>query len=660
MSSHRHRLWSYLHNLKMHELKESAPKEAQPAYIKQPLLAHQQTTIYQALMLEAAKKDGLICDPIIGDPYGGTMHANYGVIADPVGSGKSLTALAIAGQPRPAEETVELLSRNNTGNFSDLSLTRNRTIMLTPEGTRYKTVNASLFIIPHALMSQWETYVSRDTTLKCLFIKKTKDAQAPILAKLEEYQCFFISSTMWKHFEESNPLSDWVWNRIFVDEADSIAFTNRGGTDTLRACYYWFITASWINLAFPGGVYISTMNSYPPPTSIPPESIESIKTAFGNGTSAINIRGISHANLVRTLCSFGCSPYGSGSTMNAVVQQSFRLFIRNSPEFIAASLRMPTVTHSTIVCEIPSNLRVYDSNISPAMLERIHAGDLDGVIQMLGLETHSVTTINEALTMSLKKELDQAQKVYDFKKTIEYSSDAAKRQSFETCEKKIASLASRISGIEERLKTMKEQSCPICCGDVEKPAVTPCCQNIFCFGCICRSLSRSSTCPLCRTRIHSIKELNVIGEDMAAAPAAPLPSKKFKNDALVAFLKENPAARVLMFSGFDATYTSLQHILTTAGISHAIVHGSNAHINKLLKDFESGKYRVLFLNANNMGAGLNISIASHVVLYHRMSAAIEHQIVGRAYRLGRTAPLEVVHLLHTDEVTERSGTLTHS
>jgi rubrerythrin len=659
-TTHRYRLWTYLYNLFQHELKDSSPKYAQPAHIKQPLLAHQQTTLNKVMMLEAAKREGISCEPLLGDPYGGILYANYGIIADPVGSGKSLTALALAGMPRPSEETVEILSRNNTGNFSDLSLMRTRTIMSNPEGGLYKAVNASLFIIPHALMSQWETYVTRDTSLKCFFIKKTKDAITPILPKLEEYQCFFVSSTMWKHFEESNPLSGWVWNRIFVDEADTIGFTNRGGIDTLKACYYWFITASWINLAFPNGMYISTMNSYPPPPMLPTESIEFIKKTLGNGTNGINIRGITHANLVRTLCIFGISPYCSGSGMNAVVQQSFRLFVRNSPEFLAASLRMPTVRHISIICETPPSLRVHDSSISPAMIERIHAGDLNGVIEMLGLETHSVSTINDALTLSLKKDLEQAQKVYDFKKTIEYSSDAAKRISFETCEKKIASLASRISAIEERLKTVKEQTCPICCGEIEKPAVTPCCQNVFCFGCICRSLTRASTCPLCRARIHSVKELNVIGED-ATAPSPPPAPKKFKNDALLSFLKENPTAHVLMFSGYDATFTSLQHILRTADISHAVVHGSNAHINKLLREFEAGKYRVLFLNAHNMGAGLNISAASHVVLYHRMSPAVEHQIVGRAYRLGRTAPLDVVHLLHTTEVdTERSSVLTHA
>jgi rubrerythrin len=641
MSSHRYR-WNYLHNLHQHELKETSPKQAQPSYIKQPLLLHQQTTLHQAIALEAAKRTGLSCDPVLGDPHGGTLYMNYGVIGDPVGSGKSLTALALAGQPRPSEETIEFLSRNNSGNFTDVSLMRTRSIM-THEGGRYKAVNASLFIIPHALMSQWETYVSRDTSLKCMFIKRTKDATTPILSKLEEYQCFFVSSTMWKHFEETNPLADWVWNRIFVDEADTIAFTNRGGTDTLRACYYWFITASWINLACPNGMYMSSINSYPPPTTIPAESIEFIKKTFGTGNSAINIRGINHANLVRSLCAYG--------SMNVAVQQSFRVIIRNSVDFLTSSLHMPTVRHASIICEKPASLHAYDSHLSPAMMERIHAGDMDGAIQMLGLETHSVSTINEALTVSLKKELEQAERIYEFKKTLPYSSDAAKRISFETCEKKIASLNSRISAIEERLKSVKEQTCPICCVEFTKPTLTPCCQNVFCFGCICRSLERSSTCPLCRARIRSIKELNVIGEELSGTLSieAP-PPKKFKNDALVHFLKENPTAKVLMFSGYDATFNTLQTVLKTADISHAVVHGSNAHINKLLRDFETGKYRVLFLNANNMGAGLNISTASHVVLYHRMPQATEHQIVGRAYRLGRTAPLDVIHLLHTDEV----------
>ena len=153
----RHKLWSYLHNLHQHDLQESSPQYEQPAYIKQPLLTHQKTTLHAAVQLEAAKADGLTCEPVLGDPYGGKMYANYGVIADPVGSGKSLTALALAGAPRPAESSYELLTRNNTGTYSDISLSRTRDIMISPEGSSYTRIQAALFIIPHALMSQWET-----------------------------------------------------------------------------------------------------------------------------------------------------------------------------------------------------------------------------------------------------------------------------------------------------------------------------------------------------------------------------------------------------------------------------------------------------------------------------------------------------------------------
>jgi SNF2 family DNA or RNA helicase len=77
-----------------------------------------------------------------------------------------------------------------------------------------------------------------------------------------------------------------------------------------------------------------------------------------------------------------------------------------------------------------------------------------------------------------------------------------------------------------------------------------------------------------------------------------------------------------------------------------------------LNEFEAGKYNVLFLNARNMGAGLNIDSASHVVLFHRMSPELESQIIGRALRLGRHTPLDVVHLLHDNELTRPHNILT--
>jgi hypothetical protein len=41
---------------------------------------------------------------------------------------------------------------------------------------------------------------------------------------------------------------------------------------------------------------------------------------------------------------------------------------------------------------------------------------------------------------------------------------------------------------------------------------------------------------------------------------------------------------------------------------------------------------------------------THVILLHAMTHEEEKQILGRAYRMGRTEPLHFIKLLHADEM----------
>jgi len=343
-------------------------------------------------------------------------------------------------------------------------------------------------------------------------------------------------------------------------------------------------------------------------------------------------------------------------TLNAAGLQSARLIIHSSEEYIQESFRSPEVHHIYLKCSTPINIRVLDQFISPDMLERLHAGDLTGALETIGMVAHSETEITEAVTESLLKEVEQARRVYEFKKTIEYSSDAAKAKSLELCEQKIASLESRITAIKDRIQRSTEQTCPICFCDVSNPSVTPCCQQLFCFPCLCESLKRTAACPLCRARITDIKEIRVVGEtniivsSEKATNLVEATQKLNKKDSFLRFVKTNPTAKILMFSGYDATFTGLERAMELENIAYATLNGSQARIDKLLREFGNGKYGTLFLNARNMGAGLNIEVATHVVLFHKMSAELEKQIVGRALRLGRTAPLEVIHLVHDNEI----------
>lgn len=649
----RRRLWSFFEAMFSQELNETQPKAATPAWIKTPLLMHQQTALAAALRLEQAKM-GIDVEGIPGDPVGGKFFSSQGILGDRVGSGKSLTALALVKCQPPNIQFNEYVLRNSSlGDGRDVGLLRNRSQLKTNAGTTLRRVTTCLFIVPHALISQWQTYVERDTHLKALFITKRQDASKEnLLQTIEQYDALFISSTMWGTFRAANPTREILWTRVFIDEADSVSITT--DWDEIHGLFYWFISASWLNLIFANGAYFNIAYTYTPLPETPPYVIERVSQLQGANAN-LSIPGCRHVNICRRMCA--ASANSGTMSINAAGIQSARLVIHSSADYIKTSFEAPAINHMNILCETPANIRVLDQFISPDMLEMLNAGDVTGALNSIGMTAHSEDEITTAVTSSLKKELDNAIKTLDFKKTIDYSSEQTKAKAIEVCEQKIASIQSRISAINERIKNAKEQTCPICYVEVANPAVTPCCQQLFCFSCLCESLKRVAACPLCRTRIEDLKSIQVVGSSESHNPPVTNPNKKLnKRDAFVKFLKENPQAKVLMFSGYDATFNGMEAQLREENIKFATLNGSNARINKLLKEFGAGKWQTLFLNARNMGAGLNIDAATHVVLFHKMSQELEAQIIGRANRLGRTAPITVVHLLHDNEA---GNTITH-
>ena len=647
----RRKLWSFFEALYSQELNEDSAKSVTPQWLKTPLLLHQQSALAAALRLETAKTHGLDVDAIAGESVGGKLYSSYGILGDRVGSGKSLTALSLVKMPPPPPLYNEYIIRGNSilGDGRDVGLLRTRTQAMSGTGMKLKEVSTSLFIIPHALMGQWETYVSNDTTLKCCFVKKRKEAELPnLLETIEQYDALFVSSTMWNSFRAIHHPRNILWRRVFIDEADSIAITT--DWDDINGLFYWFISASWLNLVFAGGAYFNVLSAYTPLDETPPYVIERVKKLQNN--HYLQIPGCRHVNIVRRMC--GISANHSTVAINAAVSQSARLIVHSSEDYIKTSFTMPTTTTRKIICATPTNIRVLDSFISREMMERLNAGDVAGALESLGMNSYTETEITDAVTLSIQKELHNAKVTYEYKKTLEYSTEALKNKAIEAQEQKIASIESRISAIQERLKRAKEQTCPICYCDLTNTAVTPCCQQLFCFACLCESLKRVASCPLCRARIDNIKDIKVLGQSAAQMQPQEVPKTNSllnKNDSFVKFMKENPNARVLMFSSYDASFTKLEDSLDAADIKYSMLNGSQLRIAKLLREFKAGKYNVLFLNARNMGAGLNIESATHVMLFHRMSAELESQIIGRANRLGRTNSLEVVYLIHENEMT---------
>ncbi len=72
-------------------------------------------------------------------------------------------------------------------------------------------------------------------------------------------------------------------------------------------------------------------------------------------------------------------------------------------------------------------------------------------------------------------------------------------------------------------------------------------------------------------------------------------------------------------------------------------------VNSILNKFKDGRLRILCLNSKNLGAGLNITEATDIILYHKMSTAIKTQVLGRVVRIGCDHEVTVHHLLFEDE-----------
>jgi Helicase conserved C-terminal domain/Zinc finger, C3HC4 type (RING finger)/SNF2-related domain len=619
--------WTYFKGVFQNELNEDNTRiPSNPPWIKTKLYSHQKCLVAAALALERTKFEGLDC----GENR--RLYTNFGVIADRVGSGKSLVALSLVKQPLADEREMVTCCRSN-----NLSMVKHHI----PEPTR-RHLDAALFIVPHSIMGQWEDYVTKETTLNAVFCRRKKEVcDKSLLNFMDKVDAVFVSSTMWKFFEETQEPGKIQWSRIFIDEADSI---QTGIRVNLTANFIWLITASYLNIAFPSGILHNfTSTYYSPPADM--SCLELIQTMMKVSGSQLRVDGIT------TNCQFIKNIVGQSEIQKNAELQAWRVILRNSDEFVNFSFNMPPVKHLQILCKSTANLRILQSLIPNEIMDMLHAGDTRSALAALGVRDESPTSIIESLTTTLRKELEQNRRKLEFNKTLDFSSDAAKQKSIEAYEAKIQSLEARIETIQNRMADMDTTNCPICYSDVDTPTMTPCCKNLFCFSCLCESLKRQAVCPLCRAAITSVGELHVVNKKANVIQEEPAAGPKTKMEEFMQFVEQNPNAKILLFSEYDASFFQLTQEMNRRNISFSAINGSTARISNILQSFAEGTYRVLFLNSRHVGSGLNIVSATDVFLFHKMSSEMEKQIIGRAYRMGRQQPLNVHHLLYQSEMT---------
>jgi hypothetical protein len=599
--------------------------------IKVPLHDHQKATLLRMNEYEQDLSQGMR----IGNER---VYSNCAILGDSVGVGKSLMVLAhIARLP-----TLEAIPRQITIHSSS---SRN---MFSLRSIKYsdKKEAGSLIIIPHTLFRQWAAYIKDQTSLKAFCISKVSQVADSDFEKMVlESDLVLVSNTLCRQFIPRIKLLEIKWKRIFVDEADTIHLPGVHYKDLPPARFFWLITASWINLiymnrnlyfdrSYVGAIVFSESQQY---KHLQQHFIS--RMAGGNGAY------VSESFRLR-------SPHVFIDLLSQTHPLRSHLVIKCADDFIKKSISLPELIRRTILCRSPLTSRILENAISTNIQQMLHAGDIGSALKELNVKGKNVKSLVDGVTIHLAKELDNLEKTYKFKESLEYSSPQVKEQALQSLKDKIGHVKQSIQSIEERIQNFKTEVCPICYDEPADHLITPCCSRIFCATCLILSLARNGTCPLCRASIHPSKCTKIVATDneiVDSGAESPEPSLPKKQDALLTIMKENPEGKFLVFSRFDNPFETIELAVLELGIQVKHVKGNKDAIASTLRGFESGALRCLLLNSKYAGAGLNITAATHVILLHAMTHEEEKQVLGRAYRIGRKGPLTFIKLLHKDE-----------
>ncbi len=606
-----------LHQAFINSCDEKSPKIEQPKEITIPLKSHQRALIYGMKEFEKMMETGFTFQNY-------KVQSNYGILADTVGAGKSLNILGLISTMKhlPVEERA---SSKNYGLYQG-----NQSGYILKKHKYDETIhNRNLIIVPHTLFVQWRNYIKTQSSLNPIYVSTRKEIQQNIKEMFYTHDVLLLTNTMAKEFLSVH--RNFTWRRMFVDEADSIEI--KLGVIKPKVFFTWWVSATWQNLVYHGysmeKLVLQMVKNEP--TLFHPDLYTYLKNEFPAESQRTSAYFRTHSQWI--------------STQNIHPFFASMFVFRNSDAFLESSNAMPDIFYNTILCHTPYGLRVVSDFISPEIHNMIQGGDYRSAFQHLGIDADTNMNLVDAVIFRKQTEIDR----FEERKRLYYKNE----DTIQNANREIKRLREQIKSIQERFANVEEESCPICMSNPsdENPAtITPCCNHMFCSSCIFQTLSdkTNSLCPFCRTSIQ-LQHLKVISKQPNPQNTIITPRLPTKDEALFEFLLENKDKKILLFSRYDNPFQTIGKKCDDEKIKYRFIKGNKSVIAKAIEDFEKGKVNVLFLNAKTTGAGLNLIQTTHIILLHKMTGAEEKQVIGRAYRLGRTEPLHVIRMEHEHE-----------
>lgn len=450
--------------------------------------------------------------------------------------------------------------------------------------------NTTLIVVPNNLINHWTTHLDTYTKLHYEIINKKNITKVII----QDYDIIICPATFYNPFTKEH--TDIYWNRIAFDEADSINIPN---TNVSNGRFLWLITATCDNIPY------RTNKGF----------LKNLFKPFGHWNATIN------------------------SFFQTVIIRGDDVFVKNSFKLIE-----PQINY--IQCLTPIFINAIRSHISNHVLELVNAGDINGAITALGGTVDNDRNIIELVTRNIKNEITTVRSQLNTISVLDISLEERERETTRLTEK-LLFLQNREESLKKSINEALETNCTICYDILQQPTIIPCCNNMFCAECLIEWMKLSTTCPLCRGTFDKNK-LCTIGDNNNKS-LIKNDGKKPKLQTLIDIIKKNPSGKFIVFSCYMDTFIDIGRSLDNENIRYG-VPTTALRTESVLKKLKDGELSVILLNTKYNGAGIEIPIATDVIIYHQMNTASEIQAIARAQRPGRTGQLRVWKLQYDGEM----------
>lgn len=476
---------------------------------------------------------------------------------------------------------LSLLLLNKSLSNNDTILGTNKSFIVKINND--KIIKTTLLIVPNNILFQWGNFI-KQSTLNLLILN---DINITNIIKneinlIEELEKFNLVLLGSSNVKKFiNILNKNKFMRIIVDEADTIVLPNNL---CLESSFLWLITGTPTGLIYNTKAYLKSI----------------LKT-----------------------------------DMNWILDY---LIIKNNDEYINKSLVLPLPKINRIKCKVPLELKICDGLISDNLINMINAGNTDEAIKSLNFKEDTKQNIFEALGNNILRA--KKNKIIELKAESEkeYDDKNEQKKNIEKINNIIKRLEERYETLNKRLKDLEKEYCTICLNEYNNPCLLNCCNNIFCFDCISITINKTNNCPICKRKIDK-NNIILINNNKKGEKELKAKNEEFKD-----ILLNNLNGKFLIFSDYYETFNKLITIIKKLNLNYHILKDNEDNTETIINNFTNGSINIIMMNAKYYAAGLNLQIASDIIMYHNFNKEIEEQIIGRAQRIGRLNSLNV-HIL---------------